>query len=95
MGSRLNAPHPLQVSQGPETLKVKQTPWSVLSVCTVSHREKRSERDSRIVELRITIGVGNSSAAEAVSRSARGGCSKRPTEGTMRLIFRTVFRSAV
>lgn len=56
---------------------------------------KRSERDSRIVELRITIGVGNSSAAEAVSRSARGGCSKRRTEGTMRLIFRTVFRSAV
>ena len=63
--------------------------------CLVSHREKRSERDSRIVELRITTGVGNSSAAEAVSRSARGGCSKRPTEGTMRLIFRTVFRSAV
>lgn len=58
----------LSVIQISETVKVKQTPMSVLSVCMVSHWQIRDERVCRTVELRTTKGVGNSRATEAVFR---------------------------
>lgn len=70
-------------------------PRSVLSVCTVSQAENRKDSACRMVELRTTSGVGNSSATEAVSRLSWGGCSMRRTWGTRRSIFPAASRRAV
>ena len=78
-----------------ETVKVKQMPRSVLSVCTVSQVENRKDSACRMVELSTTSGVGNSKATEAVSRLSWGGCSMRRTWGTRRSIFPAASRRAV
>ena len=78
-----------------ETVKVKQMPRSVLSVCTVSQAENRKDSACRMVELRTPSGVGNSKATEAVSRLSWGGCSIRQAGGTSRAIFRVASRRAV
>ena len=57
--------------------------------------ENRKDSACRMVELRTTSGVGNSSATEAVSRLSWGGCSMRRTWGTRRSIFPAASRRAV
>nr|DAP82857.1 MAG TPA: hypothetical protein [Caudoviricetes sp.] len=83
------------VIQISETVKVKQMPRSVLSVCTVSHWQNRKDSACRMVELRTTRGVGNSSATEAFSRFSWGGWSSKRTLGTRRSIFPAASRTAL